>query len=303
MCVKPRNGLIDSDFSRWYYEKENARDADRHPCLVYAHNGQEAKMKKAILAVSFGTSYLDTLERTIGAIEREVQEAFPDRKVYRAFTSGMVLRKLREEMGIHIMDVEEAVLAMERDGVEEVFVQPTHIINGYEYEKMKTMLQPYRARFVRMEMGMPLLSSVEDYSEAVRAVMKEAGLEKNETLVLMGHGTEHHTNAAYPALDYMFWAEGFRNVVVGTVEGFPKIRDVIRKLKEQKAEKLLLMPFMIVAGDHARNDMAGEEEGSWKSMLEKAGFQVRICMKGLGEMDGIRRMFVRHLSEAEEKKR
>mgnify|MGYP000718389441 FL=1 len=141
---------------------------------------------------------------------------------------------------------------------------------------------------------------MEDYEEAVRQIMEEAGLEQEETLVLMGHGTEHHTNAAYPALDYTFWAKGYPNVVVGTVEGFPEMDEVLKKLKERKAKKILLMPFMIVAGDHAKNDMAGEEADSWKSILEQAGYEVRPVLKGLGEIPGIRKMFVRHAREAKE---
>lgn len=256
-------------------------------------------MKKAILVVSFGTSHLDTLERTIGAIEKEMEKAFPDRSVYRAFTSGMILEKLEREMHLHIRNVPEALEAILQDEVEDLLIQPTHIINGFEYEKMKELLQPYRKAFRKMDIGSPLLSATEDYCETVRIMMQEAALQKEETLVLMGHGTEHHTNAAYPALDYTFCAKGFQNVVVGTVEGFPDLGDVMKKLKEKKAKKLLLMPFMIVAGDHAKNDMAGAEEDSWKSILEHAGYQVRICMRGLGEMEGIRKIFVKHLKEAE----
>lgn len=258
-------------------------------------------MKKAILAVSFGTSHLDTLDRTIGAVERELSESFPERKLYRAFTSGMIIRKLKTTLNMEIMNVAEAADQMLLDGVTDVLVQPTHIINGIEYEKMAEQLLPYKEKFQRLEIGAPLLSAVGDYHEAVQVIMEECGLMEEETLVLMGHGTEHHTNAVYPALDYAFWANGFPNVVVGTVEGFPEIDEVLKKLKERNAGKLLLMPFMIVAGDHAKNDMAGEEEDSWKSILEKEGYQVRVCLKGLGEMEGIRGMFSRHLKEAEGK--
>lgn len=257
-------------------------------------------MKKAILAVSFGTRHLDTMEKTIGKIERDLAEGFPDRELYRAFTSGMIIRKLKNEYGIPVCDVYEAMEQMYQDGIEDVLVQPTHIIHGFEYEKMVEQLKDQADHFREIRIGTPLLGTMEDYEEAVRLIMDDSGLGEDETLVLMGHGTEHHTNAAYPALDYTFWAKGYKNVVVGTVEGFPEMDEVIKKLKEQEAKKILLMPFMIVAGDHAKNDMAGEEEDSWKSILLKEGYEVRPVLKGLGEIDGIRRMFVRHAKEAKE---
>lgn len=257
-------------------------------------------MKKAILVVSFGTSHLDTLDKTIGAIEKKLKEGFPDRELYRAFTSGMIIRKLETEYGIQVCDVAEAMEKMYQDGIKDVLVQPTHIIHGFEYEKMTEQIRIRAGCFQEIRIGTPLLGSMDDYEEAVRLIMEDSGLREEETLVLMGHGTDHHTNAAYPALDYTFWAKGYKNVVVGTVEGFPEMDEVIKKLKEQKAKKILLMPFMIVAGDHAKNDMAGEEADSWKSMLAKEGYEVRPVLKGLGEIEGICRMFVRHAKEAKE---
>lgn len=260
----------------------------------------EDNMKKAILVVSFGTSHLDTMEKTIGAIEKKLEEGFPDREFYRAFTSGMIIRKLKTEYGMQVCDVAEAMDKMYRDGIKDVLIQPTHIIHGFEYEKMTEQIRSRADCFQEIRIGTPLLGSMDDYEEAVGLIMEDSGLRDEETLVLMGHGTDHHTNAAYPALDYTFWAKGYKNVVVGTVEGFPEMDEVIKKLKEQKAKKILLMPFMIVAGDHAKNDMAGEEADSWKSVLSKEGYEVRPVLKGLGEIDGIRRMFVRHAKEAKE---
>lgn len=258
-------------------------------------------MKKAILTVSFGTSHLDTLDKTIGAIEKELKKEFPDRRFYRAFTSGMIIRKLREAMQMEIKNVSQSMEQMKQDGIEDVLIQPTHMINGFEYEKMMEQIRLYEKEFPVLTVGKPLLSSTEDYEEAAEIIAEDAKMEEDETLVLMGHGTEHHTNAAYPALDYTFWSRGYQNVVVGTVEGFPEIGTVIQRLEERNAGKLVLMPCMIVAGDHAKNDMAGEEEDSWKSVLEKKGYQVRIRLRGLGEIPGIQKMFVRHAKEAQEK--
>ena len=187
-------------------------------------------MKKAILTVSFGTSHLDTLEKTIGAIERELAEAFPDRTLYRAFTSGMVIEKLKLDHKLVIFRVEEAMEQMYRDGVREVLVQPTHIIHGLEYEKMRSQLAPYQERFSQVRIGAPLLEATKDYEEAAGLIIEDVRPGDGESLVLMGHGTEHHTNAAYPALDYTFWAKGYKNVIVGTVEGFPEMDEVLKKL-------------------------------------------------------------------------
>ena len=153
--------------------------------------------------------------------------------------------------------------------------------------------------FNRIRVGKPLLSSVDDYKKAIHGVMSEVGLETGEMLVLMGHGTDHHANSAYPTLEYTFHALGYNQVLVGTVESFPELKNVMAKLEIAEKKKVALMPFMLVAGDHAKNDMAGEED-SWKSELEDAGYKVRVIMKGLGEFEGIRKIFLEHIEEAME---
>ena len=256
-------------------------------------------MKKGILAVSFGTSHLDTMEKTIQAMEEELSESFPDCRVYRAFTSGMILRRLRREEGIRIDTVEEALERMAADGIRRVTVQPTHIINGIENDRMLETVRTYQDRFEQLRVGNPLLSSADDYKKAVHAVMAEAGTEEDEMLVLMGHGTDHHANSAYAMLEYTFHALGYNRVLVGTVENFPDLNTVMDKLEISGRKKAALMPFMLVAGDHAKNDMAGDGD-SWKSAMERAGYEVRTIMKGLGELPGIRRIFADHVREAED---
>lgn len=254
-------------------------------------------MKKGILAVSFGTSHLDTMAKTIAVIEKEMEERFPDCNVYRAFTSGMIIRKLKRTEGIHIDTVPEALNRMAADGIEDVIIQPTHIINGIENDRMMEDLMERMSLFHRIRVGKPLLSSVEDYKKAIHAVMAETELDDGEMLVLMGHGTDHHANSAYPTLEYTFHALGYSQVLVGTVESFPELKNVMAKLKIAEKQKVALMPFMLVAGDHAKNDMAGEED-SWKSQLEEEGYKVRVIMKGLGEFRGIRQIFMEHIEEA-----
>ena len=254
-------------------------------------------MKKGILVVSFGTSHLDTMEKTIEVIEKEMEERFQECNVYRAFTSGMIIRKLKRTEGISIDTVPEALSRMAADGIEDVIIQPTHIINGIENDRMMEDLMERMSLFKRIRVGKPLLSSVEDYKKAIHAVMAETELDDGEMLVLMGHGTDHHANSAYPTLEYTFHALGYSQVLVGTVESFPELKNVMAKLKIAEKKKVALMPFMLVAGDHAKNDMAGEED-SWKSQLEEEGYEVRVIMKGLGEFRGIRQIFMEHIEEA-----
>lgn len=252
--------------------------------------------KNAILMVSFGTSYLDALEKTVDVLEHEVAETYPQYQVYRAFTSQMILNKLKRTQGLHFHNVREAMEQMMADQVERVIVQPTHIINGIENEKMLSELAEYRNHFASIQVGEPLLSSIEDYKKAVHALMGEVELAQDEVLLLMGHGTDHHATAAYPALEYVFHNLGYHNVFVGTVEGFPELEDVRKQLGNAALKKLVLFPFLLVAGDHARNDMAGKED-SWKTKLEANGYEVRPILRGLGELSGIRKIYMEHIEE------
>lgn len=251
--------------------------------------------KKVILVVSFGTSYRETREKTIGAIEHEIAAAWPDWEVRRAFTSSMILRVLRERDGIHIDNVTEAMERLVADGVKTLAVQPTHIINGEEYEKMMCQLSPYAERFETFRVGRPLLTSASDYERVISAVMGETHVGGEDALVLMGHGTEHHVDAAYAALDYRFKDMGHENVFVGTVEGYPSIEQVQKQLSGYPAKRLILMPFMIVAGDHAVNDMAGDEEDSWKNIFASQGYKITCILKGLGEMQAVRDIYLDHV--------
>ena len=254
------------------------------------------KEKKAILVVSFGTSYLDTLDKTIGAIERKIAAMYPDYRVYRAFTNQMIVKKLKRTRQIEVDTVKEALNRMAADGIEQVIVQPTHVINGIENDRMMDDLMEQMDAFQKIRVGKPLLNSVDDYKKAIHAVMSEVELQEDEMLVLMGHGTEHHANAAYPTLEYTFHTLGYQQVLVGTVESFPELKNVLAKLKISGKKKVLLMPFMIVAGDHAQNDMAGEED-SWMSELTEEGYEVRAQIRGLGEMEGIQNLFLEHIEE------
>ena len=256
--------------------------------------------KKAILAVSFGTSHSDTRAVTIDAIEQDFQNAFPDYSLYRAWTSKMIIKKLKSRDNIHVNTVKEAMEQMRADGITDVLVQPTHVINGIENDLMKEDALSYREFFHSISFGNPLLTTEEDSMEVIQAVADEfPGLKEEEVLVLMGHGTTHYANAIYAALDYTFKDKGYKNIFLGTVEAYPSMESLMRMVKEYNPSKVILAPFMIVAGDHAKNDMAGDDPESWYSQFKAAGFPVSTVVKGLGEYPGIRRLLVKHLTALE----
>ena len=256
--------------------------------------------KKAILAVSFGTSHFDTLEKTIAAIEADLAAAFPDRALFRAFTSGMILRKLEKE-GTHIDDVPQALERLAAEGYADVAVQPTHILNGDEYDKLLAQAAPFAGRFARLAFGKPLLTGLADYRALAEALLAESPAPSEDAAVLwMGHGTGHYANAAYAQLEYLLHDLGRRDMVVGTVEGYPGFDEALRRLKERPGlRRVELRPLMVVAGDHAKNDLAGEEPDSWKSRLAAEGYAVTCALRGLGEYPAVRAIFVRHAEEAE----
>ena len=256
--------------------------------------------KKAILVVSFGTSYENTRKLTIEAIEHDIADAFPACPTYRAWTSKMIIAKLKKRDGLTIHTVKEALEQMLLDGITDVIVQPTHVINGIENDQMKADALSFRDRFSSIVFGNPLLTTEEDNQAIVRVVADEfRDMDPDTALVLMGHGTEHFANSAYSQFENMLRDLGHESTYVGTVEGFPSLDYVIRRLKIREIKKVYVMPLMIVAGDHARNDLAGAEADSWDSILKADGFETEVIMKGLGEIDAIAEMFVKHLKKAE----
>ncbi len=258
--------------------------------------------KQGILVVSFGTSHRETREKTIAAIEQQMQEAFPAYEVRRAFTSGMIMEILKKRDAIHVDNVTEALEKMARDGFTHVLLQPTHILNGDEYEKMEEQAKQCSHQFHQLTIGKPLLTDSSDYEAVCRILIEKLPKEnEEEVIVLMGHGTGHFADAAYAALDYRFKALGREDIFVGTVEGYPELEDVIPQLHRFGAKKVTLLPFMVVAGDHAVNDMAGDGEDSWKSVLQREGMEVRCLLKGLGEFPEIRDLYIRHGEEAMER--
>ena len=258
-------------------------------------------MKKAILVVSFGTSYHETRKKTIEACENRIREGLKDYDFHRAFTSNMIIRKLKNRDGIHIDNPIQALDRLYEEGYKEVIVQTLHIICGEEFTKLKEQVESYQDKFEKIILGRPLLTYIEDYKEAVEALEHQIPhMKENEAVVFMGHGTFHESHSAYPALEYMLRDHGVK-AYVGTVEGYPELDHVIRRLKEDNINTVNLMPFMLVAGDHAINDMAGDEDDSWKSLLEEEGFNIKLHLKGLGENPYIQEKFMNHANDCIEK--
>lgn len=250
---------------------------------------------KAILIVSFGTSHLDTMNKTIKVIEDTIKNKYKAYTVYSAFTSKMIINKLKKENNISIDTVSDAMEKIIKSGASSLRVLPTHIINGIENDRMIEDVEQFCKYFESIEFAKPLLSSPDDYLKVIDIITSEYKIDDSEALVLMGHGTQHFINAAYPALDYTFKTNGYKNIFVGTVEGYPKIEDIISLVSEYNPQKVKLLPLMLVAGDHAKNDMAGDKS-SWKTAFLDAGIEVECIIKGLGELEGIRKLYTEHLN-------
>lgn len=264
---------------------------------------EESEAKPVILAVSFGTSYNDSREKTIGAVENALAEAYPDYEVRRAFTSQIVIDILKDRDDIQTDNIEEALDRLVSDGVKTLVVQPTHVMSGYEYDDVAAAVESYKDKFDSVSFGAPLLTSEEDYTNLVNALTSATAEYNTEetAIVFMGHGTEHEANSAYTKLQDTFTAAGADNYFVGTVEASPTLDDVLAAVKAGGYKKVVLEPLMVVAGDHANNDMAGDEEGSWKTAFEAEGFEVECVLKGLGEMEDVQKIYVSHAGGAIDK--
>ena len=270
-----------------------------------------SRTKKAILVVSFGTTYADTRKVTIEAVENKIKATFPDYEVRSAFTSRIIIKKLAERDGIQVDTEKQALEKLKAEGYTEVIVQPLHIEAGDEYEKVSRVVAHYAHSkgFAKIELGRPVLyytgqeEKADDYTIAIKAIQTQLPkLGKNDAVAMMGHGGPHPSNAAYAALQMKIQDARLSNVFVFTVEGYPTVENVIKKCKEQNIKKVLLMPLMVVAGDHANNDMAGDEEDSFKSQFLAAGFKVDTYLHGLGENTAIQDIYVQHIKDVIEGK-
>ena len=244
-------------------------------------------MEKAVLVTSFGTSHKDTRQKCLDSIENEVKAKYGSEKVERAYTSGVIRRIVERKEGIHIFDQNEGLEALKNKGYEEIVTMSLHILDGIEYAKLNDKYG---------KISKPLLVNDEDFQKVVTDEEFNS-TEGNDAIVFMGHGSESAADSTYQRLQEEYLKAGKDNIFIATVEGQVTIEDVIQKLKGRGFSKILLKPFMIVAGDHAKNDMASDEEDSWKTILQNEGYEVTPLLKGMGEYEFIRKMFMDKLEE------
>lgn len=266
--------------------------------LCRAHDGENfvasdmlASMKPgdkaALLMVHFGTTYDNTRALTIDAIHAKAKETFTGMEIREAYTSRIVMRRLKTR-GIEKLNPTEALEKLKADGYTHILIQPSNIIEGIEMESLRKDVAPQEKNFKDIRIGNPLLYTPHDYEEVIAAITKNGATEG--ATILVGHGTYTPATAQYAMLDYMLKTKGYADYHVGTIEGYPSFEDMLGKLKASKVKKVLLMPFMFVAGDHANNDIAGD----WKDALEKEGYEVSVFMQGLGQNPDIQKLFIDH---------
>ena len=278
--------------------------------------------QKEILVVSFGTSFNDSRVKDVKSIEDALQEAFPDWSVRRAFTAQIIINHVQARDGEAIDNMEQALDRAVANGVKELVVQPTHLMHGAEYDEMMDALDAYRDKFEKIAVAEPLLGEVgsdatvinADKEAVAKAVLADtaadggfadaaAAAEQETAFVLMGHGTAHVAKVTYSQMQTQMEKLGYDNVFIGTVEGEPEetaCEAVIEAVKAAGYKNVILRPLMVVAGDHANNDMAGDEEDSWKSMFQDAGCfdSVTAQIAGLGSIEAVRDLYVAHTQTA-----
>ena len=266
----------------------------------YEHSDMLASMKPgdkaALLMVHFGTTHDDTRTLTIDAINTKAQAAFPELKFQEAYTSRIIIRRLKER-GITKLTPLDAMLKLRSEGYTHLIVQSTNIIDGVEMESLRRDVESVLPFFKDIRVGTPLLYSVEDAEKVVSILGSrynapaQSKKVAKEHFVLVGHGTYTPSTAIYSQMEYMLKANGLPNFHVGTIEGYPTFETMLAQLKATKAKQVTLVPFMFVAGEHAKNDIAGE----WKEALEKEGYTVNTHLEGLGQVPEIQEIFISHI--------
>ena len=256
--------------------------------------------ERELLVVSFGTSFNDSRRLTIGAIESALEAAFPDWSVRRGFTSQIIIDHVKSRDDISIDNVSDALKRAVSNSVRTLVVQPTHLMSGFEYQELADEIGDYADGFEALAIGAPLLTSDDDFSRVADAIVNAAAeYDDGKTAIcFMGHGTEADSNGVYAKMQSVLTEKGANNYYVGTVEASPTLEDVLAMVRAGNYSKVVLQPLMIVAGDHANNDMAGDDSDSWKSVFENAGYEVTCVLRGLGELEEIQTLFAEHAQAA-----
>ena len=275
---------------------------------VRTHNTealQNLPNKDAIVVMSFGTTYKDTRAKTIDATVDAIKAAHPNTKVVTAFTSHIIRDRIQQKEGITYRTPEEALAELKKDGYTRVALASLDVIPGMEYNYDAAVYNLYKDNFKKMTLGTSLMywmgqeNQTDQVIETLKAVQSQfPKLGKEDGLLIMAHGTPDPSNAYYSVIQDRIHTLGMKNVFIYTVEGTPNLEQVIPQLKLHGIKHVTLMPFIMVAGDHANNDMAGAEPDSHKSILEKEGFKVDTYIHGLGENPNIRNLFVERANES-----
>lgn len=275
-----------------------------------------------LLVVSFGTSFNDSRAEDIKGIEDALQEAYPDWSVRRAFTAQIIINHIQARDDEKIDNMDQALQRAVDNGVKNLVVQPTHLMHGAEYDEMVEAIDSYKDKFESVAIAEPMLGEVGDDATVInddkKAVAEaitdeavkiagydsmEAAAEDGTAFVFMGHGTSHTANVTYDQMQTQMESLGFTNAFIGTVEGEPEdtaCEEVIKKVQDAGFKKVVLRPLMVVAGDHANNDMAGDDEDSWKSQFEASGAfdSIDTQIEGLGRIDAVEQLYVAHTKAA-----
>jgi sirohydrochlorin cobaltochelatase len=251
----------------------------------------------AILLVTFGTSDQEA-KKAFANIERLAREKFPNYEIRWAYTSQMIRKKLAKK-GEFLLSPAEALAKLKEDGFKNVYAQSLHIIPGEEYHQVVKEAAEFKKAFDKLTISPPLLNYMDDVKKSVKIMLSKvpADRKKEDAVLFMGHGSEKHpSDMIYVATAYVI-EKSDSNAFIATVDGNPKFDEVLEKLKERKVKKAYILPFMSVAGDHAKNDMAGNEPDSWKSLLAKNGIESVPVMKGMAEYDEIVNIWLEHLEQ------
>ena len=280
--------------------EEETENYDTGDAALDNPRNQDEIGEKELLVVSFGTSFNDSRRLTIGGIENALEAQFPDWSVRRAFTSQIIIDHVQKRDGVSIDNVKQALDRAASNGVKELVVQPTHLMNGLEYHDLVEEVSNYADAFEKVTIGEPLLRKKADFNAVATAITDAtASYDDGETAIcFMGHGTEAESNGVYDVMQQTLKAMGFEHYYIGTVEATPSLDDVLAKVQQGTYKRVVLQPLMVVAGDHANNDMAGDEEDSWKSVFEAKGYQVECILEGLGQNEAIQQLYVKHAQAA-----
>lgn len=253
--------------------------------------GMTSSDKVAILMVHFGTSHKETRAKSIDALNEKVKLAYPNIEQREAWTSRMIIR-IMSKRGESILNPEEALQQLKKDGYTHVIIQSSNVIEGIEMESLRRDVLAAKNDFKEIRIGNPLLYTTEDYRAVVDALKEKQPA--GSALILVGHGTYTPATAQYAMVDYIIRDKGYEAMHIGTIEGYPNFESMVSRLNNESTKKILLMPFMFVSGEHAKNDI----DGDWREELTKLGYEVNVLLEGLGEIAAIQDLFLEHIEFA-----